>query len=83
MSDLNIQQRNDLFEKIKNCLSSLELDTTIEPMDRTEIIFDVLEQIIARCISSSATNRDNLIQIVEESSSNIKKIAQNFFTRGK
>jgi hypothetical protein len=81
MPDLKDQQRGELFEKIRNCLSSLETEATLEPIERTEIIFDVLEQILARCISSSAADTNNLNEIMDKSTANIKAAARKFFER--
>tara|TARA_B100000949_G_C13873268_1_gene281506 strand:- start:166 stop:417 length:252 start_codon:yes stop_codon:yes gene_type:complete len=79
MSNLKDKQRSELFEKIKSCLSSLEADTMLEPMVRTEVIFDVMEQIMARCISSTAIDRDNLNEILDKCTTNIKVSAKKFF----
>lgn len=82
MTDIMDQKRQNLFNHIRDAIAALE-DGSLNDMERTHIIFDVLEQIIARTIAGTVIDEYTLEKTCKHSFDNIKKLAQHFYQQTK
>lgn len=78
-SDINTQKTIALFDAIRDQLSQFEDDKDIGGIEKTHIMFDVLEQLLARVIASSAMDSKNLAELVGQTNDNLKAMAEEFF----
>lgn len=75
------QAAGELFDQIQKSIFALDDNDKLSPMDATEVVFDVLEQMLARVISSCSEDDANLAELTQQSTDNIQEMAQEFFAQ--
>lgn len=79
MADIHTKKTVELFEAVRNQLSVFEDDTEIDGIEKTHIMFDVLEQLLARVLASSASDVKNLSELIGQTCDNVKAMSEEFF----
>lgn len=81
MDNVKDKAAGELFDKIQKSVFALDDDDSLSPMDATEVVFDVLEQMLARVISSCSEDDENLAELAQQSTDNIRQMAEEFFAQ--